>query len=53
MKLMDIFGTLKRDMDFIERQLYRSIEGDDELLSETSLHLLKAGGNGCARFLCC
>ncbi|MEK5476701.1 MULTISPECIES: polyprenyl synthetase family protein [Paenibacillus] len=44
MKLMDIFGTLKRDMDFIERQLYRSIEGDDELLSETSLHLLKAGG---------
>ncbi|WP_410768357.1 polyprenyl synthetase family protein [Fontibacillus sp. BL9] len=44
MKLMDIFGALKRDMDFIERQLYRSIEGDDELLSETSLHLLKAGG---------
>ncbi|MDQ0088117.1 heptaprenyl diphosphate synthase [Paenibacillus anaericanus] len=44
MKLMDIFGTLKRDMDFIERQLYRSIDGDDELLSETSLHLLKAGG---------
>ncbi|MCA1294693.1 polyprenyl synthetase family protein [Paenibacillus sp. alder61] len=44
MKLMDIFGALKRDMDFIERQLYRSIEGDEELLSETSLHLLKAGG---------
>lgn len=44
MKLMDIFGALKRDMDFIERQLYRSIDGDDELLSETSLHLLKAGG---------
>ncbi|WP_068785257.1 polyprenyl synthetase family protein [Paenibacillus phocaensis] len=44
MKLLDIFGTLKKDMDFIERQLYRSIDGDDELLSETSLHLLKAGG---------
>lgn len=44
MKLMDIFGTLKKDMDFIERQLYRSIEGDEELLNETSLHLLKAGG---------
>ncbi|MGG4551153.1 polyprenyl synthetase family protein [Paenibacillus humicus] len=44
MKLMDIFGTLKKDMDFIERQLYRSVEGDEELLNETSLHLLKAGG---------
>ncbi|MDU4698301.1 MAG: polyprenyl synthetase family protein [Paenibacillus sp.] len=44
MKLLDIFGTLKKDMDFIERQLYRSIDGEDELLSETSLHLLKAGG---------
>lgn len=44
MKLVDIFGTLKRDIDFIERQLYKSIEGDDPLLSQTSLHLLKAGG---------
>lgn len=44
MKLMDIFGALKRDMDFIERQLYRSIDGDEDLLGETSLHLLKAGG---------
>ncbi|MFR9708728.1 polyprenyl synthetase family protein [Paenibacillus sp. MB22_1] len=44
MKLLDIFGALKKDMDFIERQLYRSIDGDDELLSKTSLHLLKAGG---------
>lgn len=44
MKLVDIFGTLKRDIDFIERQLYKSIQGDDPLLSETSLHLLKAGG---------
>lgn len=44
MKLLDIFGALKKDIDYIERQLYSSIEGDDELLSETSLHLLKAGG---------
>lgn len=44
MKLLDIFGALKKDMDVIEQQLYRSIEGDEELLSETSLHLLKAGG---------
>lgn len=44
MKLVDIFGTLKKDIGFIERQLYNSIQGDDPLLSETSLHLLKAGG---------
>lgn len=44
MKLVDIFGTLKKDIDYIERQLYSSIEGDDELLSKPSLHLLKAGG---------
>lgn len=44
MKLLDIFGALKKDMDYIEQQLYRSIDGDDDLLSETSLHLLKAGG---------
>lgn len=44
MKRLDIFGALKKDMDIIEKELYRSIEGDDPQLSETSLHLLKAGG---------
>ncbi|NMO96973.1 polyprenyl synthetase family protein [Paenibacillus lemnae] len=44
MKRLDIFGTLKKDMDVIEKELYRSIEGDDSQLGETSLHLLKAGG---------
>lgn len=53
MKIMDIFGALKKDMDFIEQQLYRSIDGDDGILSETSLHLLKAGGSGCGRCSCC
>ncbi|HEY2492534.1 MAG TPA: polyprenyl synthetase family protein [Paenibacillus sp.] len=43
MKRLDIFGTLKKDMEYIERELFRSIEGN-ELLNETSLHLLKAGG---------
>ncbi|MGM1046093.1 MAG: polyprenyl synthetase family protein [Bacillota bacterium] len=44
MKRLDIFGALKKDMDVIEKELYRSIEGDDQKLTETSLHLLKAGG---------
>lgn len=44
MKRLDFFGALKKDMDVIEKELYRSIEGDDSQLTETSLHLLKAGG---------
>ncbi|QCT02563.1 trans-hexaprenyltranstransferase [Paenibacillus algicola] len=44
MKRLDIFGALKKDMDLIEKELYRSIEGGDSELVETSLHLLKAGG---------
>ncbi|MFC7682019.1 polyprenyl synthetase family protein [Paenibacillus sp. GCM10028914] len=44
MKRLDIIGALKKDMDVIEKELYRSIEGDDPQLTETSLHLLKAGG---------
>ncbi|WP_438351271.1 polyprenyl synthetase family protein [Paenibacillus sp. FA6] len=43
MKRLDMFGLLKKDMEYIEQELYRSISGD-ELLHETSLHLLKAGG---------
>jgi heptaprenyl diphosphate synthase len=41
---MQIFGLLNKDMDQIEKELYRSVQGDDDLLTETSLHLLKAGG---------
>ncbi|WP_090910904.1 polyprenyl synthetase family protein [Paenibacillus sp. cl141a] len=44
MKRFDIFGTLKKDMDVIERELYLSVEGDSPELTETSLHLLRAGG---------
>ncbi|WP_046215013.1 polyprenyl synthetase family protein [Paenibacillus wulumuqiensis] len=44
MKLLDIFGTLKKDMNVIERELSRSIDTEHALLNETSLHLLKAGG---------
>ncbi len=44
MKLLDIFGTLRKDMNVIERELSRSIDTDHALLNEASLHLLKAGG---------
>ncbi|WP_138492959.1 polyprenyl synthetase family protein [Paenibacillus pinistramenti] len=44
MKMLDLFGPMKKDMDFIEKQLYKSVEGEEGLLSETSSHLLMAGG---------
>ncbi|MDR9853820.1 polyprenyl synthetase family protein [Paenibacillus sp. VCA1] len=44
MKRLDIFGLLKKDMNYIENELFHSIEGEHELLNETSMHLLKAGG---------
>ncbi|WP_150271060.1 polyprenyl synthetase family protein [Paenibacillus tepidiphilus] len=44
MKRMQMFGLLSKDMDRIEQELYRIVEGGDDLLTETSLHLLKAGG---------
>ncbi|WP_025691442.1 polyprenyl synthetase family protein [Paenibacillus zanthoxyli] len=44
MKRLQLFGLLNKDMDTLEKELYRSVQGDDPLLTETSLHLLKAGG---------
>ncbi|QWU14635.1 heptaprenyl diphosphate synthase [Paenibacillus sophorae] len=44
MKRLQMFGLLNKDMDTLEKELYRSVQGDDALLTETSLHLLKAGG---------
>ncbi|MCJ8011086.1 polyprenyl synthetase family protein [Paenibacillus sp. KQZ6P-2] len=44
MKRLDIFGLLRKDMNYIEDELFRSIKGEHELLNETSMHLLKAGG---------
>jgi len=44
MKLLDMYAKLKPDLMRIERELERSMTSDDALLSETSLHLLKAGG---------
>lgn len=44
MKLLDILTELKKDMKYIEKELYKSVETEQKLLDETSLHLLKAGG---------
>ncbi len=44
MKLLDIYARLKSDIDYIERELERSIQAEHSMLSETAVHLLKAGG---------
>ena len=44
MKMIDLFGSMTKDIGYIEKQLYKSIDGEEGLLSETSLQLLKAGG---------
>ncbi|OWA37118.1 heptaprenyl diphosphate synthase [Saccharibacillus sp. O16] len=44
MKRMEIFGTLKKDMDAVERSLYACIESESASLGEAAMHLLKAGG---------
>ncbi|MWC28469.1 polyprenyl synthetase family protein [Paenibacillus sp. MMS18-CY102] len=44
MKLMDLFVKMKGDLNEIEAELERAITSDHTLMTETSVHLLKAGG---------
>lgn len=44
MKIVDIYARLKRDLNLIEKDLEHNVKTDHAMLSETSLHLLKAGG---------
>ncbi|MFC4808492.1 polyprenyl synthetase family protein [Paenibacillus sp. GCM10023250] len=44
MKLLDIYAKMKGDLDTIEGQLARSVTSEHALLTDTSTHLLKAGG---------
>jgi heptaprenyl diphosphate synthase len=44
MKILDIYARLKKDMNYIEKELEKSIYSDYTNMRETSAHLLKAGG---------
>lgn len=44
MKILDIYARLKKDMNYIEKELEKSIHSDYTIMRETSAHLLKAGG---------
>lgn len=44
MKMMQLYASLKSDLQAIEDRMAATVTSDLPLLSETSLHLLKAGG---------
>lgn len=44
MKLMQLYAAMKSDLQAIEEQMAQTVTSDLPILSETSLHLLKAGG---------
>ncbi|MBC8079785.1 MAG: polyprenyl synthetase family protein [Gorillibacterium sp.] len=44
MKLIDIYARIKKDMNYIEKELEKSMDSDHPLMRQTSMHLLKAGG---------
>ncbi|MFF2887593.1 polyprenyl synthetase family protein [Paenibacillus sp. NPDC057967] len=44
MKLLELYAKMKGDLNQIEQALERSVSDDHVLLSDTSTHLLKAGG---------
>lgn len=44
MKLVDIYGRLRKDIQYIEKQLEMSVSIDHAVLKQASIHLLKAGG---------
>ncbi|TVY04569.1 heptaprenyl diphosphate synthase component II [Cohnella terricola] len=44
MKLMQLYASMKSDLQAIEDQMAHTVTSDLPILSEASLHLLKAGG---------
>ncbi|MFC4302789.1 polyprenyl synthetase family protein [Cohnella boryungensis] len=44
MKLMQLYASMKSDLQAIEDEMAATVTSDLPILSETSLHLLKAGG---------
>lgn len=44
MKGLEIFSVIKTDLKFVEKELQKIVNTPDPLLTETSAHLLNAGG---------
>lgn len=44
MKGLELFNVIKNDLKFVEKELQKTVKTPDPLLTETSAHLLNAGG---------
>lgn len=44
MKFLSIYADFRKDLDYIERELERSVDSDSPVIRQASLHLLRAGG---------
>ncbi|GIP32392.1 polyprenyl synthetase family protein [Paenibacillus sp. J2TS4] len=44
MKIIDIYARIKKDLNYLEKELLKSVYSEHPQLRETSSHLLKAGG---------
>ncbi len=44
MIILQLYAKLKKDINYIEDELAKTIQSDHQVLHETSAHLLKAGG---------
>lgn len=53
MNLVDIYFKMKKDVQYIEDELEKSIDTDVRELYQSSTHLLKAGESASVRCLCC
>lgn len=44
MKFKALYSFLEQDLEIVERELEKSVQSQDQLLSDAGLHLLQAGG---------
>ena len=44
LKLLSLYADFRKDLDYIEKELERSVDSDSPIVRQASLHLLRAGG---------
>ena len=44
LKLLSLYADFRKDLDYIEKELERSVDSDSPIIRQASLHLLRAGG---------
>ena len=44
LKLLSLYADFRKDLDYIEKELERSVDSASPIIRQASLHLLRAGG---------